>query len=78
MHTPDRNEKHERLLQKYGGIKKAAGSAAPTLSVMGRRGGNLGAKGKPKHMRATILRLMRYLAGERLINELTARDQYSK
>ena len=60
------DNRFERLLTKYGGSGKA-GDNRPTLSVGPRRGGSLGAKGKPKDMKQSILRLLRYLAGERTL-----------
>ena len=56
----------ERLLTKYGGSGKT-GDSRPAFTVGPRRGGSLGAKGKPKDMKQSILRLFRYLAGERVL-----------
>ena len=56
----------ERLLTRYGGSGKT-GDARPAFSVGPRRGGNLGAKGKPKDMKASIKRLIRFLAHERAL-----------
>ena len=60
------NARFERLVTKYGGTGKT-GEARPSFSVGPRRGGHLGVKGKPKDMKKSILRLIRYLAGERTL-----------
>ena len=60
------DNRFERLLTKYGGSGKTGGDR-PAFSVGPRRGGNLGAKGKPNDMKASILRLIRFLAAERTL-----------
>ena len=60
------DKRFERLLIKYGGSGKTGGDR-PAFSIGPRRGGSLGAKGKPKDMKASILRLIRFLAHERTL-----------
>ena len=61
------DNRHERLIKKYGGAKQQSGLSAPTLSVGRGRGSHLSAKGKPKDMKTSVLRLIRYLAKERTL-----------
>jgi len=60
--------RQERLLKKYSGVKKD-GTVKKNMDVMGRgnRDAAFSAKGKPKDMKASILRLLRYLAKERAL-----------
>jgi len=60
--------RQERLLKKYSGVKKD-GTVKKNMDVMGRgnRDAAFSAKGKPKDMKASILRLIRYLAKERAL-----------
>ena len=60
--------RQERLLKKYSGVKKD-GTVKKDMNVMGRgnRDAAFSAKGKPKDMKASILRLFRYLAKERAL-----------
>lgn len=60
--------RQERLLKKYSGVKKD-GTVKKDMNVMGRenRDAAFGAKGKPKDMKAAVLRLFRYLAKERAL-----------
>lgn len=60
--------RYERLLKKYSSVKKD-GTVKKNMDVMGRgnRDAAFSAKGKPKDMKASILRLFRYLAKERTL-----------
>ncbi len=60
--------RYDRLLKKYSGVKKD-GTVKKNMDVMGRgnRDAAFSAKGKPKDMKASILRLFRYLAKERAL-----------
>ena len=60
------DKRFDRLLIKYGGSGKTGGDR-PAFSIGPRRGGSLGVKGKPKDMKASILRLIRFLAHERTL-----------
>lgn len=54
----------KRLAAKYASSEKKDSSSAATINVTGKRG-NMGATGKPKEMRKTIRRLLKYLSKEK-------------
>ena len=62
------SERYARLVKKYGGGSASSGGKKE-LNVMNRGGRDqaMRATGKPKEMKKTILRLVRYLAGEKAL-----------
>ncbi len=64
----EKTTRYDRLLKKYSGVKKD-GTAKKNMDVMGRgnRDAAFSAKGKPKDIKASVLRLFRYLAKERTL-----------
>ncbi len=61
------NVRMERLLKKYGKDRGGEGGGKKQMNLMGGRGphAGMGAKGKPKNMKKTIIRMFRYLSHER-------------
>ena len=58
----------ERLHKKYGGTSsKANGKKEMNITGRGNRDVALGAKGKPKNLKATIIRLLKYLSKEKVL-----------
>lgn len=58
--------RYERLRKKYGSHGQNK-QEKKVISMMGRRDGAMKAKSKPKNMKHTIVRLLRYLAKERAL-----------
>ena len=64
-----KQNRFDRLIEKYSGSSSPDSRAKATMNVMGRgnRDAAMGAKGKPKNMLKTIWRLLSYLSKERAL-----------